>query len=166
MPILNNSSLEFVSGSPQQTRRLGMRLGELLRGGELICLEGELGAGKTCLAQGIGLGWGADRLLRSPSFTLINEWERPGDRQRLYHMDMYRLAGADEAWALGLADLWEGEDVCVIEWPERVTALLPGEFLWITLSIVDDTRRQQIFNASGERYKKLLQRFKHVAFGG
>ncbi len=165
MPILDERMLEFVSGSPEQTRRLGARLGELLRGGELICLEGALGAGKTCFAQGIGLGWGVNQSLRSPSFTLINEWRRPGDRQRLYHVDLYRLTGLDEALALGLEELWNGVDVCMIEWPERIATLLPGERLWVRLSILDDTRRRQVFTAQGARYEQLLHQFKQVAFG-
>lgn len=165
MPILKEHMLEFVSGSPDQTRRIGARLGELLRGGELLCLEGELGAGKTCLAQGIGLGWGVSQVLRSPTFTLINEWKRPGNGARLYHVDLYRVASLDEAWALGLDELWDEHSVCVIEWAERMAALLPPERLWIKLNVIDDTRRQHVFSAHGARYQALLKEFKHAAFG-
>lgn len=165
MTILNDCMLEFVSGSPEQTRRLGARLGELLRGGEIICLEGELGAGKTCLAQGIGLGWGATQSLRSPSFTLIHEWKRPTDAQRLYHVDMYRIVNLAEAWNLGLEEIWDGANVCIIEWADRIAPLLPAERLWVKSSIMDDTRRQQVFTAQGERYMELLKRFRHAAFG-
>jgi len=165
MPILDERTVEFVSGSPEQTRRLGVRLGELLRGGELICLEGQLGAGKTCFAQGVGLGWGVSQSLRSPTFTLINEWRRPGDKSRLYHVDMYRVASAAEGWALGLEELWNEVDVCLIEWPERIAALLPAERLWVKMSVIDDTRRRQVFVASGSYYENLLNQFKHAAFG-
>ena len=72
MPILNKHTLDFVSHSPAQTRRFGARLGALLQAGDLICLEGELGAGKTCLAQGIGRGLGIRQPITSPTFTIIN----------------------------------------------------------------------------------------------
>jgi tRNA threonylcarbamoyladenosine biosynthesis protein TsaE len=165
MPILDDRTLEFVSGSPEQTRRLGARLGELLQGGELICLSGDLGTGKTCLAQGLGQGWGADQVLRSPTFTLINEWRRASDAQRLYHADMYRLTSADQAWTLGLEELWNESDVCMIEWPERIAPLLPPERLWIALTLIDDTRRQLRLTADGRRYQALLTRFKRTTFG-
>ncbi len=165
MPILDEHTLEFVSGSPEQTRRLGARLGELLRGGELICLEGELGAGKTCFAQGIGLGWGVGQSLRSPTFTLINEWKRPDDDMRLYHVDMYRVEGAAEAWALGLDEVWNGANVCVVEWPERIKSLLPSEHLWVRLNVIDDTRRRQVFTPHGTHYENLLKQFKRATFG-
>ncbi len=165
MPILDDLTLEFVSGSPHQTHRVGARLGELLRGGELVCLEGELGAGKTCFAQGIGLGWGAGQRLRSPTFTLINEWKRASDSMRLYHIDVYRLGSVAEAQALGLEELWNGADVYVIEWPERIAELLPAERLWVRLSVVDDTRRRLVFTACGALWVELLKRFKQAAFG-
>ncbi len=166
MPILDEHTLEFISRSPEQTRRLGMRLGELLRGGETICLEGELGAGKTTLAQGIATGWGVTGPVRSPTFTLIHEFRRPGDRQKLYHVDLYRIADATEAWALGLDDIWIGGGVCVIEWPEHAEAILPAERLWIRLTALDDTRRMLRLVAQGEHYRTLLTGFRHAAFGG
>lgn len=166
MPILDDHTLEFISRSPEQTRRLGTRLGELLRGGETICLEGELGAGKTTLAQGIATGWGVTGPVRSPTFTLIHEFHRPGDKQKLYHVDLYRIADAAEAWALGLDDIWMGGSVCIIEWPEHAKAILPAERMWIRLTALDDTRRMLRLVAQGERYRALLTSFRHAAFGG
>ena len=100
MPILNKHTLDFVSHSPAQTRRFGARLGALLQAGDLICLEGELGAGKTCLAQGIGRGLGIRQPITSPTFTLIAEYHLPRPAPALYHIDLYRLAAPlDEALA-------------------------------------------------------------------
>jgi tRNA threonylcarbamoyladenosine biosynthesis protein TsaE len=166
MPILDERTLDFTSRSPEQTRRLGTRLGELLHGGECICLEGELGAGKTCLAQGIAMGWGVTGPVRSPTFTLINEFRRPGGRHKFYHADLYRIANASEAWALGLDDVWASEGVCVIEWPEHAESILPAERLWVRLAVLDETRRTLRFIAQGERYEGLLEDFKRAAFGG
>ncbi len=166
MPILDERTLEFTSRSPEQTRRLGMRLGELLQGGECVCLEGELGAGKTCLAQGIAAGWGVTGPVRSPSFTLINEFHRPGARHKFYHADLYRIANTSEAWALGLDDVWASGGVSVIEWPEHAKTILPAERLWVRLTALDETQRMLRFSAQGDQYQALLEKFRRAAFGG
>src|SRR5512142_504182 len=101
MPILDARTLEFFSRSPEQTRRLGMRLGGLLQPGDLICLSGDLGAGKTTLVQGVAQGWGTLDPVSSPTFVLVNEYRRP-DSSRLYHLDAYRMANYLEAEDLDL----------------------------------------------------------------
>ena len=166
MAILDEHTLEFISRSPEQTRRLGTRLGELLRGGEIICLEGELGAGKTTLAQGIATGWGVTGPVRSPTFTLIHEFRRPGDKHKFYHIDLYRMSGSAEAWALGLDELWTRGSVCIIEWPERAQDILPAERLWIRLTTLDDLRRMLHIKVQGEPYQALLNDFRRATFGG
>jgi tRNA threonylcarbamoyladenosine biosynthesis protein TsaE len=140
-------------------------LGGLLHGGEVICLEGNLGSGKTCLAQGIGRGWGATDDLTSPTFTLIHELRHPQDKARLYHIDLYRIEKEAEAWLLGLSDLMDTTASVLIEWPERAAALLPPERLWIQLEYLDDTRRHLSFNATDRFHQELLQTFRKQAFG-
>ena len=168
-PILDQHTLEFVSRSPDQTRRLGERLGALLQGGDVICLEGTLGAGKTCLAQGVGRGWGVSRTLTSPTFVLVREYTRPQDKVRLYHIDLYRISGAAEAWGLGLEEfVGDAHAVCIIEWAERARPLMPPEYLWIRLSFPDHagwTRRSLYFMAQGKRHTALLWEFRRAAFG-
>ena len=165
MPILDPNVVEFVSGSPVQTARIGERLGRLLRGGEVICLEGNLGAGKTCFAQGLGRGWGATDDLTSPTFTLIHELQRAADKARLYHVDLYRIEHEAEAWMLGLTDLMDSTASVVIEWPERAPSLLPPERLWIKLETLDETRRRLTFRASEKTHLTLLSALKKSAFG-
>ena len=165
MPILDSTTVEFLSGSPAQTARIGERLGKLLVGDEVICLEGQLGAGKTCFAQGVGHGWGATAELTSPTFTLIHEVRRAADRQRLYHVDLYRLAAERDAWLLGLSDLMDATASVLIEWPERALSLLPPDRLWIKLDLVDDTRRRLTFTPAGARPQALLAALKRDAFG-
>lgn len=165
MPILDERSLEFLSHSPEQTQRLGVRLGELLAGGTVLCLAGDLGAGKTTLAQGIARGWGALDPVTSPTFVLINEYNR-ADGQVLYHVDAFRLSGEDEAEGLGLADLFDNEGPVMIEWPNKIEGLLPPGRLWIRLEWVEESRRQLNISAQGEEYEKLLRSFRQVAFGG
>lgn len=165
-PILDDHSLEFVSRSAEQTTRLGAALGQLLRGGEVVCLEGPLGAGKTVFAQGVGRGWGAVTPLISPSFVLIREHRRASGSQRLLHADFYRLENAQEAWGLGLED-WLGDPgvTVVIEWPERATAILPQERLWVRLELTDESRRHLLFTAHGASTLALLRAFRRAAFG-
>lgn len=165
-PILNEKSLEFLSRSPEQTRRLGARLGQLLEGGETICLQGPLGAGKTVLAQGIGRGWGATDPLISPTFVLMRQHHRPAGDAILLHVDFYRLEDAEDAWSLGLEDWLEGPDVVtVVEWPDRAPELLPEERLWIRLEPGGGQRRRLLFTAHGPAYERLLRAFRRAAFG-
>ncbi len=166
MPILSRDTLEFISRSPDQTRRLGARLGTLLRGGEVIALEGELGAGKTVLAQGIGTGWGAASPLISPTFVLIRQHTRPRDAMRLYHIDFYRLTSTAEVWALGVEELLGAPDaVCVVEWPEKARELFPPEHLWVSLRWLEDYRRSLLFRASGRHHRALLEQFRKELVG-
>ena len=166
MAILDEHTLEFISRSPEQTRRLGARLGELLHGGEWLCLEGSLGAGKTCLTQGIAAGWGVTGPVRSPTFTLVHEFHRPADQRKLYHVDLYRITSLADAETLGLDDVWDADHVCVVEWPEHAQAILPTERLWVSFTVLDETRRMLRFAAQGETYLGLLRDFRKAAFGG
>lgn len=165
MPILDERSLEFVSHSPEQTQRLGVRLGELIKPGDLVCLAGDLGAGKTTLAQGIARGWGSLDPVTSPTFVLINEYHR-ADGSTLYHFDAFRITDATQAAMLGLSEVLESSGPVLIEWPERVNTHLPAEALWVRLKWVDDQRRSMRIEAVGPRAELSLKQFRKVAFGG
>ena len=164
-PILNERSLDFVSHSEAQTRRLGARLGELLQGGDVLCLAGELGSGKTRLVQGIGQGLGIEGPITSPSFTLINEYRQERARLPLYHVDLYRVEEARETLSLGLDEYFYGDGVCVVEWADRAPDALPAEHLWIELRHLEETKRSLLMKAVGQRYEKLLREFRRRAFG-
>ena len=164
-PILDPHSLECFSHSQEQTQRLGARLGELPHPGDLVCLEGGLGAGKTRFAQGVGRGWGVLETLTSPTFTLISEYQRPQDGAWLYHIDLYRIASAEEAIGFGLEDYLDDEALILVEWPERVLPLLPAERLWIQIEMISETKRLLRMQATGERYQVLLRAFRERAFG-
>jgi tRNA threonylcarbamoyladenosine biosynthesis protein TsaE len=169
MVLLEEHMLEFISRSAEQTQRLGARLGTLLRGGDVICLQGPLGSGKTALTQGIGRGWGAEQHLVSPSFVLIREYTRAEDEQRLYHIDLYRVSDVGEVWGLGVDDFLGSEyAVSVIEWAERGESLIPSDHMWVKLDFVepgDPTRRHLCFSAHGPRHRALLRKFRETAFG-
>lgn len=163
--ILDKQTLDFISSSIEQTVRLGVRLGELLEIGDIICLAGELGTGKTTLARGIGRGWGAGQRVTSPTFTLVNQYPRLRDGRTLYHVDCYRLRGEGEIITAGLEDIFDDDGVFMIEWPERIESLLSKSRLWITLRHVSETRRGLRFHSEGDRPSELLELFRESAFG-
>jgi tRNA threonylcarbamoyladenosine biosynthesis protein TsaE len=171
MAILGANSLEFISHSTEQTERLGIRLGQLIESGDLICLSGELGTGKTVLVRGMGRGWGSAVRVTSPTFTLVNVYPRARDQVPFYHMDCYRLRGPQEnadaadVETTGVMDLLEAPGAMVIEWAERIKAFLPEGYLWIRLKHVDNTKRSLRFDATGERAAEMLRAFKRDAFG-
>ncbi|WP_374686962.1 tRNA (adenosine(37)-N6)-threonylcarbamoyltransferase complex ATPase subunit type 1 TsaE [Promineifilum sp.] len=165
MAILDDRTLDFVSTSVAQTERLGIRLGELLEPRDVLCLSGELGAGKTTLARGIGRGWGTPLRVTSPTFVLVNEYPRPRDGGILYHVDGYRLERAGDVMTAGLEDILDAEAVVMIEWPEHIADLLPADRLWIAMAYDTPTRRRLRFNASGPRSTVLLADFRKNAFG-
>jgi tRNA threonylcarbamoyladenosine biosynthesis protein TsaE len=164
MPILNQNALEFVSRSPEQTRRLGMRLGALMRAGDVVCLAGDLGSGKTTLVQGIARGWGSLDSVSSPTFVLVNVYQRP-DSRHLHHLDAYRLESALEAEDLDLDAMLES-GALVIEWADRIQAVLPEDHLWIEMRWNADEQRGMVFLAHGPRHENLLAAFRRRAFGG
>ena len=153
MPILNENSFEFISRSPEQTRRIGTRLGGLLRNGDVVCLYGELGAGKTTFVQGIAQGWGSTDRVTSPTFVLINQYHRADDAE-MYHLDAYRLKDASDAEILDLEDLID-RGILLTEWPERIQSALPPEHLWIEMHWIADEQRRMVFLPHGQRYMEL-----------
>ncbi|MCP4421819.1 MAG: tRNA (adenosine(37)-N6)-threonylcarbamoyltransferase complex ATPase subunit type 1 TsaE [Chloroflexi bacterium] len=165
MAILDRWTIDFVSSSVEQTTRLGVRLGELLQVHDVVCLSGELGAGKTALARGIGRGWGTGLRVTSPTYILVNEYPRLADGRILYHVDCYRLGETADWMTVGLADVLDGLGAVMIEWPERIEPILPQDRLWIALSYVSETRRKLRISATAERSVELLQAFKKSAFG-
>lgn len=164
MPILDSNTLEFFSRSPEQTRRVGIRLGAMLQSGDLVCLSGDLGSGKTTLVQGIAQGWGSLDPVSSPTFVLVNTYRRP-DGKNLLHLDAYRLGSAYEAEELDLTLMLEN-GILLVEWAERISAALPVECLQIKMRWIADEQRGMVFFPKGERYERLLAEFRRKAFGG
>ena len=175
------NTLDIISHSSAQTQRLGMRLGELVRGGELLLLEGSLGTGKTTFTQGLARGIGITEVISSPTFTLLKEYPgQPGptaqseqaqvtlqhqqqERHRagpaLYHFDLYRLDDPEEILDLGFEDYFFGNGVCVVEWADKAELLWPDEHLRLRMKIMSETKRGLLFTATGLRYCELLQQF-------
>jgi len=164
MPILDSHSLEIISRSTEQTRRVGMRLGALLKPGDMVALVGDLGSGKTTLVQGIAAGWGSLDTVSSPTFVIVNVYRHTGGL-RLFHMDAYRLNGSTEALDLDLDNMLD-QGPMIVEWAERVQSVLPDQGLWVQLNYIDDVQRDLIFSGRGQYYEDLLSRFRRLIYGG
>jgi tRNA threonylcarbamoyladenosine biosynthesis protein TsaE len=147
-----NGTCSFVTRSERETRELAGRLGRLLKRGDCLALEGDLGAGKTTFAQGIAAGLGVNEKVDSPTFTIIKEYE---GRIPFYHMDVYRIDSPDEQ--LGLEEYFYGDGVCLVEWASRVEPLLPEETVWIHLAVLDGESREIRFVSGHPRAARLCE---------
>ncbi len=154
MPIPSVRIFEFTTHGPEQTRQLGMRLGRSLQRGGLVCLQGELGAGKTTFVQGVAEGWGSLDAVSSPTFLLVNLYRR-ADGEQLFHFDTYRIESILEAEELDLEGML-ADGALLVEWPERIERLLPRERLWIRFDYADDSERRLTASASGGHAENLL----------
>lgn len=131
---------EFATTSPEETIAKGKEFVTSLEAGDIVCLEGDLGAGKTHFVKGMAEGLGIDSSeVSSPTFTLINEYE--GDKL-FYHFDCYRMESPREALEIGAEEYFFGDGVTVIEWPERIESLIPPEAIWISIEAPDKNTRK------------------------
>jgi tRNA threonylcarbamoyladenosine biosynthesis protein TsaE len=151
------NQLELITRSPEETQKFGTRLGEIAQPGDVFLLVGKLGAGKTCLAQGIAWGLNIEEYAASPSFVFVRELK---GRLPLYHIDFYRLDNLEEIAELGLDDYLYGNGVSVVEWAEKGLSLLPAEHLLIEMSYVADTERRLKLKPSGKHYQKMTAELK------
>ncbi|MFD1466386.1 tRNA (adenosine(37)-N6)-threonylcarbamoyltransferase complex ATPase subunit type 1 TsaE [Lapidilactobacillus mulanensis] len=153
--------MEFQTNNAEATELVGQQLAPLLQSGDLILLEGDLGAGKTTFTRGLAQALGVKRAIKSPTFTIIREY-RDG-RLPLFHMDLYRLENSP-AEDLGLEEYFEGNGVCVVEWPEFGEDVLPKDHLQIEIKQIDGFDDQRLFRivAEGERPGALLAAFKEL----
>ncbi len=149
-------SATVVTTSEDQTVALGRHIGGLCTAGDVVLLSGELGAGKTCLIQGIATGLAVSEYTFSPSFVLVREYH---GRLMLYHMDFYRMETPAEVLDLGIEEYLDGDGVCAIEWAERAADHLPREHLHIGLQYVPgaENSRRILLTARGSRYEDMLQ---------
>ena len=114
--------MQFISNSPDETQAFAADMAKRLSAGDVLCLYGDLGAGKTAFVQGLAKGLGIDEPITSPTFTIVNEYE---GRLPLYHFDVYRIADSDEMYEVGFDEYVYGEGVSVIEWPQLIADILP-----------------------------------------
>lgn len=136
----------------------------MLKPGDIICLCGDLGSGKTTLVQGIAQGWGSMDAVSSPTFVLVNTYRKPGG-ENLFHLDAYRIENALEAEDLDLEMMFE-QGAFLAEWAERIDKALPKERLTITLRWVADEQRAMSLKSTGTHYEQMLADFQRKVVGG
>lgn len=151
-------NLQLASHSPAQTRRIGERLGRLLKGGEVLAVCGDLGAGKTCFIQGLAKGLGVrETYLASPTFIFIQRYQ---GRTAFYHADLYRIDRASDAEGLGLLECFDRKSVAAIEWAEKALEFLPALRITVKIKNRGEKDRQLMFHVPAELeyvIKKLKQ---------
>lgn len=150
---------EFRTGSAEETAKLGKKLGEALEKGDIVCLIGDLGTGKTAFTNGIAEGLGIKGYITSPTFTLVNEYK---GRVPLYHFDVYRITDPDEMFEIGFEEYLEGSGVVVIEWADAIGELIPKEHIRVEIKKdlpSGSDARILSFDFKGDNYKLLEDRF-------
>jgi tRNA threonylcarbamoyladenosine biosynthesis protein TsaE len=135
------TTVTHKSASVEQTEAIAATLAATLRGGECLALHGDLGAGKTQFVRGLvaGIG-GSGRSVSSPTFVLLNIYD--SGRLKVFHLDAYRVGGADDFESIGFTELLDQRGVVVVEWADRVTSLLPTEVIHVTIRTTDETHRE------------------------
>lgn len=148
---------KITTHSELETKRLAERMALLLRAGDVITLEGDLGAGKTTFTKGLAGGLGIKRTVSSPTFTIVKEYsgELP-----LYHMDVYRLENSDED--IGFDEYFHGDGVTVIEWAHFIEDYLPQDLINIVITYVDESTRSFEFSWTGNHYGDIIQELKRL----
>jgi len=154
---IDMNRLELISHSPEQTQKFGVLIGQLALAGDIFLLVGALGAGKTCLTQGIAWGLDIKEYALSPSFVIVRELY---GRLPLYHIDLYRLDHIEEIAELGLDDYLYGNGICVVEWAEKGLNILPTEHLLIQINHLSDTKRSFQLKPNGKRYLEIARQLK------
>ena len=131
--------MEFITNSPMETEKVGQALGKVLKPGTILAYEGDLGAGKTAFTRGLAKGLGADDMVTSPTYTIVNEYL--SGRMPLFHFDMYRLASADDLFDIGWEDYLERGGVCAVEWSENVEDALENPITVTIEKLGEESRK-------------------------
>ena len=137
----------------EKTREIGSKLGELLTPKSVICLIGDLGAGKTTMTQSLARALGVDDYITSPTFTIVNEYE---GKMPLYHFDVYRIGSSEEMYDIGFDEYINGDGVCIIEWANLIEDILPDEYLYIEMNY-KETGREMILTPKGDKYEEIVK---------
>lgn len=137
----------------QETGEVGYRLGQLLNKGDVVCLIGDLGAGKTTITKSIAKALEVDDYITSPTFTIVNEYD---GKYPLYHFDVYRISSSEDMYEIGFEEYLYGEGICIIEWANLIEDMLPEEYMSIELNYKDEGR-EMILTPYGDHYENIVK---------
>jgi tRNA threonylcarbamoyladenosine biosynthesis protein TsaE len=152
--------LNFKTNSPEETFAFGQCLAKVLGPGQVVCLAGDLGAGKTLLVQGLSKALGIEDTVNSPTFTILNVYEA---NFPIYHFDLYRLEYAEELFDIGFYEYTEGQGLSIIEWPDKFPAELPNEYLWIDIKSSGSMNERILHvDAHGSAYEHICEELKQT----
>lgn len=161
---MRNKMMEKVRGgkdmkirvkSLEETEKIGGKLGRLVEAGDIITLDGDLGAGKTAITKSIALGLGIEEHITSPTFTIVNEYD---GKYPLYHFDVYRIGDPEEIYDIGYEEYINSSGVCIIEWSRLIAEVLPRQRLEVIILRCDgDNEREIELIPHGERYEKMVE---------
>lgn len=129
--------MKYLSSSVEETIKIGKAYAETLKGGDVVLLKGEMGAGKTAFTKGVALGLGITDIITSPTYAYMNDYDG-----KLYHYDCYRLTSGEDAEALGLTDYFYANGVCLIEWSQNISSVLPSKTKEVIIKKVSDNERE------------------------
>ncbi|MTI53457.1 tRNA (adenosine(37)-N6)-threonylcarbamoyltransferase complex ATPase subunit type 1 TsaE [Geosporobacter ferrireducens] len=152
--------IKLTSHDPKETDQIGYKLGTLLQKGDVVCLTGDLGAGKTTMTQAIARGLGVKEDVTSPTFALIHEYN---GRMPVYHFDVYRIRNIEELEDLGYEEYFYGQGVCIIEWASQIREVIPKEHLWIHIQqgVECDSREIRIEGTSA-RFDSIMEELSNL----
>ena len=142
------------SNSREETYKVGIQLGKDAVSGQVYCIYGDLGVGKTIISQGVAAGLGITEVVNSPTFTIVKEYDE--GRLPLYHFDVYRIGCSEEMYDIGFDEYINGEGVCIIEWANIIEDILPDDYLKIELKYKDMGREMTLI-PYGEEYEKIVE---------
>jgi len=146
--------MNFITNTVEETIKLGIKIGKRLNPGDIVCIDGDLGSGKTHLTKGIALGLGIDEHITSPTFNIVNEYE---GRLKFYHFDVYRVNDPDEIAAIGFDEYIFSDAASVIEWSDYISELIPEEHIQIRIANESETSRNISIQWFGKRYDYLKE---------
>ncbi|MUK88532.1 tRNA (adenosine(37)-N6)-threonylcarbamoyltransferase complex ATPase subunit type 1 TsaE [Ornithinibacillus sp. L9] len=147
------SSKQIQTNTEEETLKIAQRLANLVKPGDVITLEGDLGAGKTTFTKGLAQGLGVKRTVSSPTFTIVKEYE---GQIPLYHMDVYRLENSDED--IGFEEYFNGSGLTVVEWAQFIEEYLPNEILTIHFNYIDEHSRLIEFKPKGSHFEDIVSK--------
>ncbi|WP_432662724.1 tRNA (adenosine(37)-N6)-threonylcarbamoyltransferase complex ATPase subunit type 1 TsaE [Wukongibacter baidiensis] len=146
---------KIICRNEQETKEIGYKLGKLLRSGDMVCLTGDLGAGKTTISKSIAKGLDVDEDVTSPTFTIINEYD---GRLPVYHFDVYRILDMEEMYDIGYEEYFYGNGVCLVEWASQIRELIPDEHLWVEIKYGEEINSREFhFKATTEHYERIVE---------